>query len=464
MFLKVIINLNQIIILAYIIHPKKDIKAIEIGQYCFYIGTTLLSTTIFISGLFFLISLVISIISKKSYFKKDNWDLTLFIFSIILVLNSINISLIENNNSAYILLKDLFWDSSAVWIGLFNWIPYFLVFFGLQIYLKTEVQRIRFAKCLFIGIIPVILGLLLQKWFQITGPFIFLDGLIVFYLKPIEPLGGFAGIFNNPNYTGLWLACSLPFSYAILKNHKNKNIKLTFIVTIIITTIYCILSTNSRNSFLGIIISTVIMLGIKFLIITLLVFGFLYFLLLEIGTFPFLGSLGVEELLPKHIFNKLFQTNYLSNIQFPRIDIWSKTIKLIFEKPLLGWGAATFPILYSIRGGIQEAQHTHNMPLEIAQTNGIPAAIILTSFVTYLFLKAFKVVFIKNKNSESIINKAWTTSFLIIIISHITDVTYYEGRLSLLIWLLMAGLKCIIDEEKIEPSPNKSSSEIKFNY
>ena len=104
------------------------------------------------------------------------------------------------------------------------------------------------------------------------------------------------------------------------------------------------------------------------------------------------------------------------------------------------------------------------MPLEIAQINGIPAAIILTIFVTYLFLKAFKVVFFKDKNSESIINKAWTTSFLIIIISHISDLTYYEGRLSLLIWLLMAGLKSIIDEEKTEARLNKSSSEIKFNY
>ena len=434
--------------LAKIIKHKKDFKTLEIGQYCFYIGTILLSTTIFISGLFFFISLVISFISKNHSFKKDNWNLSLFIFSIILVLNAIHISLIENNNSFYILLKDLSWDSSAVWISLFNWIPYFLVFFGMQIYLKTEVQRTRFAKCLFAGIIPVILGLLLQKWFQITGPFIFLNGLIVFYLKPIEALGGFAGIFNNPNYAGLWLTCSLPFTFAILKNHKTNKFKLTFIITIIISTIYCILSTNSRNSFLGIIISTSIMLGIKFLIIALLVLGFLYFLLLELSTFSFLGLLGIEEILPKTIFNKLFQTNYLSKLQFSRIDIWAKAIKLIMEKPLLGWGAATFPILYSIRGGIENAQHTHSMPLEIAQTNGIPAAIILLSFVTFLSLKSFKVVYSKNRKTTSIINKAWTTSFLIIIISHISDVTYYEGRLSLLIWILMAGLKSIIDEEK----------------
>ena len=177
---------------------------------------------------------------------------------------------------------------------------------------------------------------------------------------------------------------------------------------------------------------------------------------------PFLGLLGIEELLPKTIFNKLFQTNYLSKLQFSRIDIWAKAINLIMEKPLLGWGAATFPILYSIRGGIENAQHTHSMPLEIAQTNGIPAAIILLSFVTFLSLKSFKVVYSKNKKTSSIINKAWTSSFLIIIISHISDVAYYEGRLSLLIWILMAGLKSIIDEEKNTLTLKKFGNQIKY--
>ena len=177
MALRVIINLIQINILANIVFHKKENQRLEIGQYFFYIVTALLSTTIFISGLFFFISLVISFTSKNHSFKKDNWNLSLFLFSTILVLNAIHISLIENNNSLYTLLRDLSWDSSAVWINLFNWIPFFLVFSGMQIYLKTEVQRSRFAKCLLAGIITVILGLLLKKWFKITGPFIFLKCL-----------------------------------------------------------------------------------------------------------------------------------------------------------------------------------------------------------------------------------------------------------------------------------------------
>ena len=149
------------------------------------------------------------------------------------------------------------------------------------------------------------------------------------------------------------------------------------------------------------------------------------------------------------------QTNYFSSLQFSRLDIWGKALNFIFEKPLLGWGAATFPILYTLGKGIEKAQHTHNMPLEIAQSNGIPAALILTIFVSLLFLKSWKIIFIKNKNSSSDINKAWISSFLILSLSHLSDVTYYDVRISLLIWILLAGLKCILDEDKVSYHINK---------
>ena len=144
-------------------------------------------------------------------------------------------------------------------------------------------------------------------------------------------------------------------------------------------------------------------------------------------------------------------------MQFSRIDIWQKAVTLILERPLLGWGAATFPILYLVRGGVENAQHTHNMPLEIALTNGIPAAIILIIFVSYLVYKSWIYIFIKNKNSDSKINKAWITSLLIIIFSHLSDLTYYDGRVSLLIWILLAGLKSILNEEKIDYQYNYSN-------
>ena len=115
----------------------------------------------------------------------------------------------------------------------------------------------------------------------------------------------------------------------------------------------------------------------------------------------------------------------------------------------MGWGAATFPILYLLKGGIEDAQHTHNMVLEIAQTNGIPAALVLTFFVSYLFINSWKIIFVKDKNSESIINKAWITSLLIILISQMVDVQYFDGRVSIVFWLLLSGTKNLVNEENL---------------
>ena len=433
---------------------KDSDQYIKIGQKCFYLGTLLLSTTNFFAVFFYLVSLLISLTIKTNPFNKDKWNLSLLICTIVLIFSSINISIIQNHNPTYEVLKNMSWNPSSIWVGLFNWIPYFLAFSGFQIYLKTECQRIRVTKCLILGIIPVIISILLQYWFQIYGPFKYLNGLVVFYLKPIQELGGYAGLFSNPNYAGLWLSASLPFCFLIPEifkvNNKNKKIQFGVAYSIIISTIYCILCTNSRNSLVGIIIATALMISTKVLLISLLILGFIYFLLLEIGTLPFLGSLGIKEILPSTIFSKLFQTNYLNKFQFSRIDIWQNAINLINERPLFGWGAATFPILYLIKGGIEDAQHTHSLPLEISQTHGLPVSIILTLFVSLLLFKASKIIFINNGYSNSKINKAWITSLLIIVISHISDVTYYDGRVSLLIWILITGLKCILDEDKIK--------------
>ena len=443
--------------LSNLVRAKKRINLIDFGQTCFYIGTLLLATTNLFSALFYLISLVISFSKKSWIITKDKWNFSLIICSIILIISCINTTVIQDSMPIYRLLKNRLWDESTIWLSLFNWIPLFLAFSGFQIYLKNESQRTKFAKCLCIGSIPIIISLILHKWFQIYGPFEYLNGLIVFYMKPIDRLGGYAGIFSNPNYAGLWLSATLPFYFLNLKFHNQNKLKYSFSFAIIILNIYCIIITNSRNSLLGIIIATSIMTSIKFLIIALLVLIFLYSMYLGLSAIPFIEALNLEEFFPTTIFKKLLQTNYFDKLQSPRIAIWEEALNLISKKPILGWGAATFSALYMVGFNSPNAQHTHSMPLEIAQTYGIPTAIILTSFVSLLFFKSSLVVFSKNKQFNSKINKAWISAILIIIINHLADITYYDGRVSLLIWTLLAGLKCILDEDKINRKFNNQN-------
>ena len=200
---------------------KIKFNSIEYGQYCFYIGTLLLASTNLFAGIFYLISLVISLSKKSIPLKKDNWNLTLFICTIIMLISSTYISIIQNNSTIYSVLKANSWQASALWLSLFNWIPLFLSFYGFQKYLKTEIQRIRFAKCLFLGVIPVLVTIILQKWFNVYGPFRYLNGLLVFYLKDVALVNsGSAGLFSNPNYAGLWLSATLPLSFQILETFK----------------------------------------------------------------------------------------------------------------------------------------------------------------------------------------------------------------------------------------------------
>ena len=103
----------------------------------------------------------------------------------------------------------------------------------------------RFAQCLFLGLIPLLISIFLQKA-GVYGPFKYLNGLIVFYLYSIDKLGGYAGLFNNPNYAGLWLSASLPFCFTLFKYYKCKKLKLSLIISIIFLIIYGILLTNLK--------------------------------------------------------------------------------------------------------------------------------------------------------------------------------------------------------------------------
>ena len=120
---------------------------------------------------------------------------------------------------------------------------------------------------------------------------------------------------------------------------------------------------------------------------------------------------------------------------------------------LSGFGASTFQLVYLSfqKSHSFSAQHAHNMPLQLAFEYGIPVSILLTSFISYLCFRAYCEVF-KKGNKISLLNKCWFASSSVAVSSHILDITYYDGKISILIWILLSGLKCIIG--------NKSYKEI----
>ena len=421
-------------------------KNINYAQSCFYLGSFFLASALPISGTFYLIALVISILNSSLSIFKNKWNISLLIIGSLFFISSYYFYF--KNQDA--ILSQI--DKSASLLNLFNWIPLFLIFFYFKVYLKSIKQRETFSKFLISGTIPVLISCTLQKWFKIYGPMETLGGLVTWFNKPLTSDMGVSGLFSNTNYTGFWLSIIFPLLINLIFK-RNRNFldgKKVLLVLILLVTLYLIVFTYSRNALLGLLTSFTFIFGIKSLILLLISLLIILTLSNLISIFtPFLNLNLVDLTLNNNLVKKL-SLNLLNWNQNIRFNLWRNALTLILNKPLFGYGATTFPIMYSaLKPTLSKSQHSHNMILQIAYDYGIPTALAITIFISFLFYKTF-ITIEKSKTveEERFFNKCWLSCFLIAILHHLSDITYFDGKISILIWILITGSNCITENKK----------------
>jgi len=413
------------------------------GLFFFNLGIIFLPSALPLGSLFLLIALFISIFKNKRYFFEDKLNYLLLICLGLFITSSINNSVNFKNTIQSYLSSSLSSNEYLlnIWIDLFNWIPFLMLFWGFQFYLNTSEKRLLCSKSIIIGTFPVFITCIGQYWFGWNEKLSIFNGLIVWYQKDIEMM---SGLFSNPNYAGLWLAMSWPFSYFLFLNTKEVSIKKITALIISIIILYVTVMTNSRNALFAILTSVALLIGKKFLFL-----AFLLFILLII--FYFLSSLflplevskTITEYLPKNLIGKFSKLDITTNLL--RIDMWKISLQAILNKPIFGWGASTFIFIYLYFGGLYKnaaPTHSHNFFLELAYNYGLPLAFILTLFIAYLFWRIFTKKF-ADVFSSSNIDRAWFASSLVLIIFFLTDFPYYDGKISIIFWVLLSGLKRI---------------------
>ena len=85
--------------------------------------------------------------------------------------------------------------------------------------------------------------------------------------------------------------------------------------------------------------------------------------------------------------------------------------------------------------------------IELAYNFGVPIALLIVSTVFSIFVNTFKKINSLNKSLNSyLLNKTLLVSFSIFLIAHLSDITYYDGKISILFSALLAGSKNIIDK------------------
>lgn len=371
----------------------------------------------------------IKLTSKKNYSKLILISLSLITFTTF-------------NNTFFSKPEELAdFNNLSIWLNLFNWFPIFLLSWCFRNYLLERKQNLLFFKYFLAGSVPVLISCGLQLWFGFDqGPYEILNGLIIWFQYPIEGVGGLTGLFNNQNITGIWLTISLAISFGLIKQEKN-SVGRFFLIFINCLIIYFIFLTNSRNALLGLFIAFFVASGFKKSFLVLVSsFSFFYitnFFYLLINKSHQINS----KFIPTGLFSKL---NFSYSFFEDRLIIWKEALNLILSRPLSGWGGGTFPYLFPKEEIGFPALHTHNIPLELAYNFGIPTAIFLSIFLLKLGFDSFKEINYKNKNPNNYLDKYWFLIFLILVISHTSDITFFDGRISIFFSIVISSLLNII--------------------
>ena len=412
----------------------------NITQNFFRIGVLLIPSAISISSFFILLSLIIESLKNKNNFLKDKYNLV-FLFVSFLLITSSTIHIFT--------LKNIFFgkiDPLLSWLGLFNWIPFFWIFWSSQYFLKNSKQREIISKLLVLGTIPVTLTGIGQYFFEWHGPIKFLYGLVTWYQRPVDSVSGLTGLFNHANYAGSWLTFLLPISIALALKKSNKSI---LFKTNLVFIIFCIVLTNSRNAWASSLLTIPILFGTNSFIFLTPILLFLGTIILITTNNYFAGDLQdwFQDVIPNKIW-KEFSPEGFTELNVTRFEIFKAAIKLILLNPLIGTGGGSFPIIYEIQTGLWKG-HTHNIFSDLSLSYGIPSMVILIIVFFSIISKGYMKSYFKRGIFESMIDKAWITATIIFLISQLIDVQYYDARISLMFWILLSGIRCITEEKDI---------------
>ena len=399
----------------------------------FKIGIFLLVSAPAISSIFLLLSSFGGVFLKRKEILKDKYNYFLFFITLLLLL-------ISSYQTFFGEIPYEGWVPSLSWIGLLNWIPLFFCFIGFQPFLNSRDSRRKISLIFLIGTVPLIISGILQYFFKVHGPFETLNGLVIWYSRPLESDEGLTGLFNNRNYAGSWLSIVFPFAIAYVLE-KETLIKRTFSLIPLIIIVITMTLTFSRSAWLNALLSFLLVIGKSSIFFLIIVSIFL--VLLSLSCFQGLNDLNFSFLLDNTTYSKFcskFSEYGFSNSH--RLIIFENAINLIKSKPLIGYGASSFAALYFLNTG-RTTSHSHNILMDLALNYGLVVSVLIGSFVIKLIFDSFNKIYQIKKEKLHFFDKAWWTAGLIMMISHLYDNTYYDLRISISCWVILAGLRNI---------------------
>ena len=409
---------------------EAPLPASRIGWRCFQLGLFFLPSSALLGSLLLFPALVLGSFGRARPFWRDPWNAPLLLAGLLMVAGCFRS-----------------YSGGLAWAGLANWIPFFWGFWGFQPYLALPSSRRRSSLWLVAGTVPVVVTGLGQLWFGWQGPWQIFGGLIVWFVSAGgRPEGRLSGLFDYANIASAWLAMVWPLMLAALVQPGLNRTRRGVVLTMAAAVVLALVLTESRNGWGALVLAVPLVLGPPSWpwLLPLLGLALLPVLVAVLPGLPPLLQDPARALVPEGIWSRLSDAQYANEraLASTRISQWTLALQLIAERPWFGWGAAAFSVIYPLRTGKWHG-HAHNLPLELAISHGLPAALLVVSLVLLLLVVSLR------RGLSGLFDRAWWAAVLVLIVLHATDLPFFDSRLNIAGWILLAGLRSGIANDEV---------------
>ena len=351
-------------------------------------------------------------------------------------------------------------DKIIAFLGLFNFLPFFLFFAAFGILIQTTTQLRQLSWILAIGSIPVVIigiGHMFLAWSTSK----FWEVIVGWKLQEeINPTTGMSSLMMNSNLLAAYLLIVFVLGLGLwIENwqetnrveKKLKNTKFTipfyptplfFLTLILVGNFVALILTHSRNGW-----------GNAILICIAYAFYQSWYLMVS-GVIAVTANvmmaarapLPIAELFRK-VIPKFFWIRFLDYLPgvTNRTNQWKFAWSLTVQRPWNGWGLRNFSPIF-------EAQthhwlgHPHNLFLMLSAETGLPTTILFCSLLAWLFVGGVRLLqnpkYLQDK--DKLIFFSYLLTFIVWIIFNTVDVTIFDFRLNTLIWLIQAAIYGVI--------------------
>ncbi|WP_445629841.1 O-antigen ligase family protein [Nostoc sp. DSM 114167] len=382
-------------------------------------------------------------------------------------------------------------DKTAAFLGLFNLLPFFLLFAAHSALIQTFAQLRQMAWALAIGSIPVAIMGLGQLFLGWSFKFQFVWVVFSWTIRPGgNPPGRIASLFLHANTfaaylvivfilsLGLWIEqWRLGMRYwklsirgtgaaqllerlrqrlrSVTEGQRGRGERLTvpqspvpflFLTLAVITNFIALIFTNSRN-------------GWAIAIFACLAYALYQGWRILVGSVAaIVSSILLAAFAPSsvaHIFRFVVPAFFwarLNDDMYPdrpvalmRKTQWEFAWSLAQQHPWTGWGLRSFSTLYKAKMQIPLG-HPHNLFLMLSAETGFPSTCLFCGLLAWILIISVQLLQ-KSKDidtGDKLIFFSYLLSFVGWLLLNTVDVTLFDFRLNALSWLILAAIAGVI--------------------